>query len=99
MRLMGFEDAVRTPTGPDAGIDVLSRRAVGQVKAHMNPIGAPTADSQFDSQTGNTSRIGRDSSGRFLTQSNETWAVGTSAGELLITRFGVRVPGGVPRPC
>ncbi|HZQ87369.1 MAG TPA: DUF2510 domain-containing protein [Acidimicrobiales bacterium] len=41
MRYWGFEDAVRTPTGPDGGVDIMSSRAIGQVKAHYKPIGRP----------------------------------------------------------
>jgi hypothetical protein len=41
MRYWGFDDAARTPTGPDGGIDVMSSRAIGQVKAHYKPIGRP----------------------------------------------------------
>jgi len=37
MRWMGFEDARLTPEGPDSGIDVISRRAVAQVKAQTVP--------------------------------------------------------------
>jgi hypothetical protein len=41
MRFLGFTDATVTPRGVDGGVDVLSELAIGQVKAHMNPIGAP----------------------------------------------------------
>ncbi len=42
MRFFGFEDARRTPTGPDGGIDVVSSNAVAQVKDYAIPIGRPT---------------------------------------------------------
>lgn len=41
MRWFGFEDARRTPTGPDRGLDVISRGAVAQVKDHGTAIGRP----------------------------------------------------------
>jgi hypothetical protein len=41
MRWMGWGDAAVTQTGPDGGVDVIATRAVGQVKAHVNPIGRP----------------------------------------------------------
>ena len=41
MRWMGFFDATCTRSGADGGLDVVSTAAVGQVKAHMIPVGRP----------------------------------------------------------
>jgi hypothetical protein len=41
MRWMGFADATATPVGPDGGVDVMSARAVGQVKAQVGTVGRP----------------------------------------------------------
>lgn len=41
MRASGFRDARLTGGGADAGIDVVSRGAVAQVKAHQRPVGRP----------------------------------------------------------
>ena len=41
MRWLGFPDAQASPVGPDGGIDVSSKRAVGQVKDYGKPIGRP----------------------------------------------------------
>ena len=41
MRWLGFLDAQASPVGPDGGIDVSSKRAVGQVKDYGKPIGRP----------------------------------------------------------
>ncbi|GGV58576.1 hypothetical protein GCM10010294_05710 [Streptomyces griseoloalbus] len=42
MRYLGFTDAVATPVGSDAGIDVLAERAVAQVKKEGSPTTRPT---------------------------------------------------------
>ena len=42
MRHLGFTDAVATPVGADGGIDVVSARAVAQVKLEGKPTGRPT---------------------------------------------------------
>lgn len=39
MRELGNADAKATPVGPDGGLDVVSTRAVAQVKHHFNPVG------------------------------------------------------------
>ncbi|MEU5525165.1 restriction endonuclease [Streptomyces sp. NPDC047860] len=41
MRYLGFDDAVATPVGADGGIDVVSTRAVAQVKMEGKPTGRP----------------------------------------------------------
>ncbi|NHP14454.1 restriction endonuclease [Rhodococcus sp. IC4_135] len=41
MRKMGFNDARAHPGGPDGGIDVLSSRAIAQVKMHRSQVGRP----------------------------------------------------------
>jgi len=41
LRARGFVDAEVTPTGPDSGVDVVSRDVVVQVKAEMVPTGRP----------------------------------------------------------
>ena len=41
MRWLGFPDAQASPVGPDGGIDVSSKQAVGQVKDYGKPIGRP----------------------------------------------------------
>jgi len=38
---LGFIDAKLTPSGPDAGIDALARKAVGQAKYERSTTGAP----------------------------------------------------------
>ncbi|WP_216587458.1 restriction endonuclease [Streptomyces brasiliscabiei] len=42
MRYLGFTDAVATPVGADGGVDVVSARAVAQVKLEGKPMGRPT---------------------------------------------------------
>lgn len=42
MRYLGFADAVATAVGADGGIDVVSARAVAQVKLEGKPTGRPT---------------------------------------------------------
>lgn len=42
MRYLGFTDAVATPVGADGGVDVVSARAVAQVKLEGKPTGRPT---------------------------------------------------------
>lgn len=42
MRCLGFTDAVATPVGADAGVDVTSGRAVAQVKKEGSPTNRPT---------------------------------------------------------
>jgi hypothetical protein len=42
MRYLGFTDAVATPVGADGGLDVVSGRAVAQVKLEGKPTGRPT---------------------------------------------------------
>jgi Restriction endonuclease len=41
LRTWGYEDAIRTPTGPDSGADVIGTGLVAQVKAWMTPVGRP----------------------------------------------------------
>ena len=41
MRYLGFDDAVATPVGADGGVDVVSTRAVAQVKMEGKPTGRP----------------------------------------------------------
>lgn len=41
MRATGFPDAVTTPAGADAGIDVVAANAIAQVKLESTPIGRP----------------------------------------------------------
>ncbi|RZS60708.1 restriction endonuclease [Xylanimonas ulmi] len=41
VNVLGIRDARRTPTGPDGGIDVVSRSAIAQVKRHSAPTGRP----------------------------------------------------------
>ncbi|MFJ3338637.1 restriction endonuclease [Streptomyces sp. NPDC086766] len=41
MRYFGFDDAAATPVGADGGIDVVSARAVAQVKMEGKPTGRP----------------------------------------------------------
>lgn len=41
LRHMGFKDAKVTPTGKDAGVDVIARKVVAQVKWEATPIGRP----------------------------------------------------------
>ncbi|MFJ8197133.1 restriction endonuclease [Streptomyces sp. NPDC096152] len=41
MRYLGFDDAAATPVGADGGIDVVSARAVAQVKMEGKPTGRP----------------------------------------------------------
>lgn len=47
MRYWGWHDARTTATGADEGIDVVSRFAVGQVKAQMSPVGRPDVQRLF----------------------------------------------------
>lgn len=35
----GYRDAVVTAAGPDGGVDIRARKAVGQVKHHAKPVG------------------------------------------------------------
>jgi hypothetical protein len=42
MRHLGFTDAVATPVGADAGVDVTAERAVAQVKKEGSPTSRPT---------------------------------------------------------
>jgi Restriction endonuclease len=39
MQRNGYPDAAVTPSGPDGGVDILSRKAIGQVKHHGKPVG------------------------------------------------------------
>ncbi|MFE5309897.1 restriction endonuclease [Isoptericola sp. NPDC056605] len=39
--VLGFRDAALTPSGADGGIDVVSARALAQVKHHNTPVGSP----------------------------------------------------------
>lgn len=39
MRRNGYPDAVLTASGADGGIDVMARKAIGQVKHHSKPVG------------------------------------------------------------
>lgn len=41
LRHMGFNDAKVTPTGKDAGVDVVARKVVVQVKWEATPVGRP----------------------------------------------------------
>jgi len=41
LRDMGFRDAKVTPTGKDAGVDVIARKVVAQVKWEAAPVGRP----------------------------------------------------------
>ncbi|MFJ4233765.1 restriction endonuclease [Cellulosimicrobium cellulans] len=41
LRGLGYDDAVRTPTGPDGGVDVRSSRALAQVKQTATQVGRP----------------------------------------------------------
>lgn len=41
LRHMGFNDAKVTPTGKDAGVDVIARKVVAQVKWEAAPVGRP----------------------------------------------------------
>lgn len=41
LRHWGYADALRTPKGVDAGIDVQGQNVVAQVKAWMTPVGRP----------------------------------------------------------
>lgn len=41
LRQMGFNDAKVTPTGKDAGVDVIARKVVAQVKWEAAPVGRP----------------------------------------------------------
>lgn len=41
LREMGFKDAKTTPSGRDAGVDVIARKVVAQVKWEANPVGRP----------------------------------------------------------
>ena len=41
LRHMGFNDAKVTPTGKDAGVAVIARKVVAQVKWEANPVGRP----------------------------------------------------------
>jgi hypothetical protein len=39
MKMHGYLDARLTTSGADGGVDVVSRRAVAQVKHHLKPVG------------------------------------------------------------
>lgn len=39
MRKNGYRDAALTPPGADGGVDVVSKKAIGQVKHHLKPVG------------------------------------------------------------
>ncbi|GAB7005267.1 hypothetical protein JCM18899A_27400 [Nocardioides sp. AN3] len=41
LRQMGYHDAKVTPTGKDAGVDVIARKVVAQVKWEATPVGRP----------------------------------------------------------
>ncbi len=41
LRQMGYNDAKVTPTGKDAGVDVIARKVVAQVKWEATPVGRP----------------------------------------------------------
>tara|TARA_B100000678_G_scaffold284625_1_gene286429 strand:- start:245 stop:1033 length:789 start_codon:yes stop_codon:yes gene_type:complete len=41
LRHMGFNDAKVTPTGKDAGVDVIARKVLAQVKWEPTPVGRP----------------------------------------------------------
>ena len=47
MRWMGFLDAEPMPIGPDGGIDVDSKLAVGQVKARLTPTSRPEVQQHY----------------------------------------------------
>lgn len=47
MRWMGYVDATATPIGADEGIDVLSAKAVAQVKTETVPVGRPALQRLF----------------------------------------------------
>src|SRR4051794_7925678 len=39
MRKHGYRDAALTKAGADGGIDVISKKAIAQVKHHLKPVG------------------------------------------------------------
>jgi hypothetical protein len=41
MRYWGYDDAHVTPSGPDAGLDIVAAQAVGQVKAMVGNVSGP----------------------------------------------------------
>ncbi|GAA3290376.1 hypothetical protein GCM10020295_04680 [Streptomyces cinereospinus] len=47
MRYWGFEDARARPGGADGGVDVVSRRALGQVKFQASAVGRPELQRLF----------------------------------------------------
>lgn len=47
LRYIGYQDAELTRSGPDGGIDLESRQAIGQVKAEMKRCGRPVIQQTF----------------------------------------------------
>ncbi|MFF6783040.1 restriction endonuclease [Streptomyces sp. NPDC012510] len=83
MRYLGFADAVATPVGADSGIDVVSARAVAQVKLEGKPTGRPTVQ-QLHGVAAHEGKTGVFFSAAGYTPQARTWA-GTSG--TLLFRF------------
>ncbi|MDG5809089.1 restriction endonuclease [Streptomyces ossamyceticus] len=73
MRYLGFADAVATPVGADGGIDVVSARAVAQVKLEGKPTGRPTVQ-QLHGAAAHEGKTGIFFSAAGYTPQARTWA-------------------------
>lgn len=56
MRQLGFLDAKATPIGPDAGIDVISVRAIAQVKWEVSKTGRPALQRLYGARGARTDK-------------------------------------------
>jgi hypothetical protein len=73
MRYLGFADAIATPVGADGGLDVVSRRAVAQVKLEGKPTGRPTVQ-QLHGAAEHEGKTGIFFSAAGYTPQARTWA-------------------------
>ncbi|MER6157093.1 restriction endonuclease [Streptomyces sp. NPDC001868] len=73
MRYLGFADAVATPVGADGGIDVVSARAVAQVKLEGKATGRPTVQ-QLHGVAAHEGKTGVFFSAAGYTPQARTWA-------------------------
>lgn len=57
LRAVGFLDALRTPTGPDEGLDVFGTGVVAQVKHQANQVGRPEVQRLVGAATSDAWRV------------------------------------------
>lgn len=91
LRHMGFKDAKLTPTGKDAGVDVIARKVVAQVKWEATPTGRPKLQ-QFHGAAAHARKKGAFFSRSGYTADARAWAETAGIAAFVLLDDGSLVP-------